>query len=242
MATAGESTAESVAYISGGSRGLGRALTVALTGAGWRVITDARDGGRLSTMREAVPEPHRVVAIAGDVADPGHRARVASAVAEAGGLDLVVNNASVLGPTPLPRLADYPLGALETVYAVNTFAPLALLQLLLPHLERRGGRIVNISSDAAAEAYEGWGGYGSSKAALDHLTAILAVEHPQLRVYSFDPGDMRTDMQQEAFPGEDISDRPSPESVVPALLHLVHADLPSGRYRAGDVADAAASS
>ncbi len=122
------------------------------------------------------------------------------------------------------------------MFAVNTFAPLALLQLLLPHLASRGGRVVNISSDAAAEAYEGWGGYGSSKAALDHITAILAVEHPGLRVYAFDPGDMRTDMQQEAFPGEDISDRPTPESVVPALLRLVHGELPSGRYRAGDLA------
>jgi NAD(P)-dependent dehydrogenase (short-subunit alcohol dehydrogenase family) len=149
---------------------------------------------------------------------------------------LLVNNASILGPSPQPRLADYPLDVLEQVYAVNTVAPLGLLQLLLPHLEKRGGRVVSVSSDAAVEAYEGWGGYGSAKAALDHLTAILAAEQPTLRVYSFDPGDMATDLQQQAFPGEDVSDRSAPEAVVPAVLRLVEGDLPSGRYRAADLA------
>jgi NAD(P)-dependent dehydrogenase (short-subunit alcohol dehydrogenase family) len=226
-----------VAYVSGGSRGLGLALCTELVRRGWRVLTDSRNEQRLAAAVAAMPNPTLVTAIPGDVADAGHRAHVAAAVAAAGGLDLLVNNASLLGPSPQPHLADYPLASLEAVYAVNTFAPVALIQLLLPHLLERGGRIVNVTSDAAAEAYEGWGGYGSSKAALDHLSAVLAVELPAIRVYAFDPGDMRTDMQQEAFPGEDISDRPRAESVVPTLLRLVDGELRSGRYRVGDLAD-----
>jgi NAD(P)-dependent dehydrogenase (short-subunit alcohol dehydrogenase family) len=170
------------------------------------------------------------------VSDPAHRRELADAVDKAGGLDLLVNNASVLGPSPQPRLADYPLDVLEQVYAVNTIAPIALMQLVLPQLEERGGRIVDVSSDAAVEAYGGWGGYGSAKAALDQLTAVLAVEHPTLRIYALDPGDMATDLQQQAFPGEDISDRAAPESVVPAVMELVDGDRPSGRYRAADLA------
>ena len=173
--------------------------------------------------------------VPGDVRDPRHRLRLAAASAEAGGLDLLVNNASVLGPSPQPHLADYPIEVFEQVYAVNTLAPLALFQALLPQLARRGGRVVNVSSDAAVEPYPGWGGYGSAKAALDQLTAVLAVEHPNLRVYAFDPGDMATDLHQQVFPGEDISDRPSPEHVVPALLELAEGALPSGRYRAADL-------
>jgi NAD(P)-dependent dehydrogenase (short-subunit alcohol dehydrogenase family) len=176
-----------------------------------------------------------VTAMPGDVADPAHRRKLANAVGDAGGLDLLVNNASVLGPSPQPQLADYPLEVLEQVYAVNTLAPLALFQMLLPQLGRRGGRVINVSSDAAVEPYPGWGGYGSAKAALDRLTAVLAVECPQLRIYSFDPGDMATDLHQQAFPGEDISDRPPPESVVPALVALAEGELPSGRYRATDL-------
>ena len=223
------------AFVSGGSRGLGCVLVTELVARRWRVITDARDGGLLARTAAATKDPALVTAIAGDVADAAHRERIADAVAAAGGLDLAVNNASILGPSPQPQLADYPLKVLEFVFAVNTFAPLALLQLLLPHLVSRRGRIINVSSDAAVEAYAGWGGYGSSKAALDHVTAVLGAEHPGLRVYSFDPGDMRTDMQQEAFPGEDISDRPTPESVVPAVFELVDGDLPSGRYRVDEL-------
>ncbi len=236
MATGNPDTPGRVAFVSGASRGLGRALTSELVTRGWRVVMDGRHGDQLAAAAASMAQPERVTAVVGDVADPDHRQRVAAAVTAAGGLDLVVNNASVLGPSPLPRLADYPLQQLEAVYSVNTFAPLPLLQLLLPHLAKRRGRIINISSDAAAEAYEGWGGYGSSKAALDHITAVLAAEQPELRVYAFDPGDMRTDMQQEAFPGEDISDRPTPESVVPALLLLIQGDLPSRRYRVAELA------
>jgi NAD(P)-dependent dehydrogenase (short-subunit alcohol dehydrogenase family) len=173
-----------------------------------------------------------VIAIPGDVSDAWHR----EALVDAAGapLDLLVNNASVLGPSPQPALADYPLRELERVYRVNVLAPLALTQLALPNL-RRGGTIVNLTSDAAIEPYEGWGGYGSSKAALEQLSAILAAERPELRVYAVDPGDMRTRMHQEAFPGEDISDRPEPELSVPGLLELIEGDLPSGRYRAREI-------
>ncbi|TWP53675.1 SDR family NAD(P)-dependent oxidoreductase [Lentzea tibetensis] len=195
------------ALVTGGSRGLGRALAAELRRRDWRVVVDARHPSD-------VPE-----IIVGDVADPAHRA----ALAAAGPFDLLVNNASVLGPG-LSGLLDYPLDELAHVYAVNALAPLALIQLVRP------ATVVNISSDAAVEAYEGWGGYGSSKAALDQLTAVLAVEHPDLRIYSFDPGDMNTAMHQEAFPGEDISDRPSPETVVPRLIDLIESDRPSGRY------------
>jgi NAD(P)-dependent dehydrogenase (short-subunit alcohol dehydrogenase family) len=229
-----------VALVTGGSRGLGSALTAELARRGWHVIVDGRDPATLELAAARPGLPGSVTAIPGDVADPIHRHRLADAASSMGGIDLVVNNASVLGPSPQPRLADYPLAAFAEVYAVNAFAPLALLQLLLPHLTAHRGRVINVSSDAAVEAYEGWGGYGSSKAALDHITAVLAVEHPEVRVYAFDPGDMRTDMQQQAFPGEDISDRPTPESVVPALMTLIAGRLPSGRYRAAELAGKAA--
>jgi NAD(P)-dependent dehydrogenase (short-subunit alcohol dehydrogenase family) len=196
-------------------------------------VIDARGAAALETVRAELAELTDVVAVAGDVADPGHRRDL---VAAAGSdLELLVNNASMLGPSPQPRLAAYPLEVLEQVYAVNVLAPLALVQLALPLL-RAGGRIVNITSDAAVEGYEGWGGYGSSKAALEQLGNVLAAEHPELRVYSIDPGDMRTQMHQEAFPGEDISDRPPPEESVPGLLAAIEGDLPSGRYRAADLA------
>jgi NAD(P)-dependent dehydrogenase (short-subunit alcohol dehydrogenase family) len=172
--------------------------------------------------------------VPGDVADPVHRAELATAVARAGRLDLIVNNASTLGPSPLPGLDRYPVDALEEVFRTNTLAPLALTQALLPYLAP-GGTVVNVTSDAAVEAYEGWGGYGASKAALDQISAVLGAEHPEIRVYAFDPGDMRTAMHQEAYPGEDISDRPEPETVVPGLLRLLEDAPPSGRYRASDL-------
>jgi NAD(P)-dependent dehydrogenase (short-subunit alcohol dehydrogenase family) len=180
---------------------------------------------------------HGVVPLVGDIADPAHRL----ALVEAAGrdIDLVVNNASVLGPSPLPALAEYPLHELRRVYEVNVLAPLGLIQLALPWLSP-GARIVDITSDAAVEAYEGWGGYGSSKAALEQLTSVLAAERPDLRVYTVDPGDMRTQMHQDAFPGEDISDRPLPEESVPGLLELIEGDLPSGRYQARELAEVAA--
>jgi NAD(P)-dependent dehydrogenase (short-subunit alcohol dehydrogenase family) len=220
------------ALVTGASRGLGRALATALNDRGWRLVVDGRDGDRLAAAAAAMPRPELVVALAGDVTDAGHRAALAAAVGPH--LDLLVNNASDLGPSPLPRLADLRPKEFARVLAVNAVAPLAMLQAVLPALGP-GARVVHISSDAAVEAYEGWGGYGASKAALDHLTAVLAAEHPDLRVYAVDPGDMATDMQQAAFPGEDIRDRPAPETVVPALLALVDGRLPSGRYRAADL-------
>jgi NAD(P)-dependent dehydrogenase (short-subunit alcohol dehydrogenase family) len=212
------------AVITGASRGLGLAVARALTGEGWQLVLDARDGELLR--RNA---PGGAVLVPGDVSDPDHRLALRDAVGPQ--LDLLVNNASHLGPSPQPLLRDYPLEELRRVYEVDVLAPLVLTQVLLPLLS--GGTVVNISSDAAVEAYEGWGGYGSAKAALDHLSAVLAQENPGLRVLSFDPGDMRTDMHQAAFPGEDITDRPLPETVVPAFLRLL--DRPSGRYRASDL-------
>ena len=221
------------ALITGASRGLGGALTTELNRRGWRVVADARDPERLATTVAALPRPDLVTAVPGDVADPDHRRALADAVG--GRLDLLVNNASDLGPSPLPRLAELAPSRFQAVLAVNAVAPLALFQAVLPALTSARGRVLDISSDAAVEAYAGWGGYGASKAALDQLTAVLAVEHPDLRIYAVDPGDMRTDMHQAAFPGEDISDRPAPETAVPALLRLVDGDLPSGRYRAADL-------
>jgi NAD(P)-dependent dehydrogenase (short-subunit alcohol dehydrogenase family) len=220
--------------VTGASRGLGLALTRALAGRGWELAVDGRDAAPL---RKAVADLPGVVAVPGDVADPEHRRRLRDAAGDE--LDLLVNNASSLGPTPLPPLQSYSLDELRRLYEVNVFAPLALAQLALPGL-REGACILNISSDAAIEPYETWGGYGSSKAALAQLTAILGSEQPALRVYAVDPGDMRTQMQQDAFPGEDISDRPPPEESVPGLLALIEGDLASGAYRARDLVGASA--
>jgi NAD(P)-dependent dehydrogenase (short-subunit alcohol dehydrogenase family) len=224
-------TSQPTALITGASKGLGRALALALAGRGWRLIGDARNSRALSAVAADLTG---AVAIRGDVTDPGHRGVLAAAVERLGRLDLLVNNASDLGPSPLPVLAQYPLDALRRVYETDVVAPLALTQLLLPALRSAHGTVVNVSSDAAVEAYPGWGGYGSAKAALDHLSAVLAAEEPDVRVYAVDPGDMRTDMHQAAFPGEDISDRPAPETVVPALLRLLDAQPASGRYRASE--------
>jgi NAD(P)-dependent dehydrogenase (short-subunit alcohol dehydrogenase family) len=223
------------ALITGASQGLGRALARALAERGWSLVVDARSGADLAEAMAALPAAAPVTVIPGDVTDPRHRAELAAAAARGGRLDALVNNASRLGPSPQPLLRDYPLDELEAVYRTNVIAPLALFQLLAGPLEAAGGTVVNVSSDAAAEAYPGWGGYGSAKAALDQVTAILAAEHPRLRCYAADPGDMRTAMHQQAFPGEDISGRPEPQTVVPALLALLSGRLPSGRYRAADV-------
>jgi len=223
-----------VAIITGGSRGLGRAVATALLDRGWTVATDARRADDLAATAAEL-DSASLITVAGDITQPAHRAALVAAAMDAGPLRLLVNNASRLGPSPQPRLADYPAADLRAVYDTNVFAPLALVQAALPALTASRGVIVNISSDAAVEPYEGWGGYGSSKAALDHLTAILAAEHPDLGVYAFDPGDMRTEMHQAAFPGEDISDRAAPESVVPAVLRLLDSRPAPGRYRAQDL-------
>jgi NAD(P)-dependent dehydrogenase (short-subunit alcohol dehydrogenase family) len=219
-----------VGIVTGASRGLGLALARALEERGWDLVVDARGADALYA---ATADLDRVTAIAGDIADPGHRRELVEAAGDR--IDLIVNNASLLGPSPMPALADFPLDALREVYEANVLAPLALLQLALPRMSD-GAAVLDITSDAGAEAYEGWGGYGSSKAALEHLTAILAAEQPALRVYWVDPGDMRTQMHQDAFPDEDISDRPPPEDSVPGLLALIEGELPSGRYRASEVA------
>ena len=221
-----------IALITGASRGLGRAAAHTLARRGWSLIVDARRAADLTGAMRGLAD---VVAVPGDVTDPGHRARLAEVASRAGRLDVLVNNASRLGPSPQPPLASYPLDELGRVYDTNVFAPLALVQLLAAPLTAAAGVVVNVSSDAATEAYPGWGGYGSAKAALDQITAVLAAEQPALRCYAFDPGDMRTDMHQQAFPGEDISDRPEPEAVVPALLRLLDERPPSGRYGASDL-------
>ena len=221
------------ALITGASRGLGRALARSLAADGWRLVLDARTAADLDAVAARLG-PAEVVAVAGDVTDPDHRRELAAAARDR--LDLLVLNASTLGPAPLPPLARYDLGALREVLETNTVAPLALTQLVLPALRAARGRVLAVSSDAAAGAYEGWGGYGASKAALDQLANVLGAEEPDLRVYAVDPGDMRTAMHQAAFPGEDISDRPEPESVVPALRRLVDGQLPGGRYVAAELA------
>ncbi|HEV8194298.1 MAG TPA: SDR family oxidoreductase [Ktedonobacterales bacterium] len=223
------------ALITGVSRGLGLALARALVADGWTLIADARGADALEAAQGELGE--RVVAIPGDVTDPTHRAALIDAARQVGGLDALVNNASILGPSPQPALLDYPLETLREVYEANTIAPLALIQEARPVLNP-GARIVNVTSDAAVEAYEGWGGYGSSKSALEQISNILAAEHPEWHVYWVDPGDMKTALHQLAFPGEDISDRPLPETSVPGFLALLTSNLPSGRYQARTIASA----
>lgn len=228
------------ALITGGSAGLGLALTRDLAADGWHVVVDGRDATRL---HQAVGSlPGTITEVSGDVTDPAHRRALAAVVAAAGRLDLLVHNASTLGPTPLPPLADVDPDGLDDVWLTNVAAPLVLTQLVLPALRASGGVLVGISSDAAVEHYEGWGAYAASKAALDHVTLTLGVENPEIAAYAIDPGDMRTAMHQAAFPGEDISDRPLPETVVPAIRALLRRRPVNGRYRAADFAVAATTS
>jgi NAD(P)-dependent dehydrogenase (short-subunit alcohol dehydrogenase family) len=226
-----EQSSDRTVLITGASRGLGLALARGLADENWTLIIDARGEDALESARAELAKQTCVIAIPGDVSDPEHRAALADAARGVGGVDALVNNASILGPSPQPSLLDYPLDVLEEVYRKNTLAPLALVQALGNELKQHA-RILNVTSDAAVEPYEGWGGYGSSKAALEQLSNILAAENPDLRVYRVDPGDMRTRMHQEAFPDEDISDRPLPEESVPGLMELLSGDLPSGRYEA----------
>jgi NAD(P)-dependent dehydrogenase (short-subunit alcohol dehydrogenase family) len=230
----------SVAILTGASRGLGEALATGLAHAGWSLVVDGRDQTTLDAaagrIRAQATDAARVVPIVGDITDDEHRDELTAAAFELGGLDLVVNNAGTLGTSPLPSLADYPLGDLRVAFEVNVVAPLGLVQDALPLLlDSPHPRVINVTSDAGIEAYEGWGGYGAGKAALEHLGAVLAVEFPTLTVWSVDPGDLRTAMHQAAFPGEDISDRPEPSAVVPSFLELIGSDRPSGRFRAAEL-------
>jgi NAD(P)-dependent dehydrogenase (short-subunit alcohol dehydrogenase family) len=227
----------STAIVTGASRGFGRALAIELARSGWNLVIDAREDSDLESASEAIGDAGtgHIVAIPGDVTDPRHATLLVDAAIEAGGFSLLVNNASFLGPSPQPTVSEYPLDVLQEVLATNLVAPLRLIQLSLPHLRAAGGTVVNVTSDAAVEGYEGWGGYGSSKAGLEQLSNVLAVEEPDITVYWLDPGDMNTRMHQEAFPDEDISDRPLPESRVPALIRLLEEHYPSGRYQAEDL-------
>ena len=221
-----------IALVTGASRGLGLALAAGLAREGYSLILDARDGAAL---RAAAGSLGSVITIPGDVTSASHRDALYRAVADLGQLDLLVNNAGTLGAHPLPALAGYPVTELRAAFEVNVLAPVALTQLLLPALRGRGGAVLNITSDAAVEAYSGWGGYGAAKAALEQASNVLAAEEPTVRVWWVDPGDLRTDMHQQAFPGEDISDRPLPAAVVPGFVRLITERLPSGRYRAADL-------
>ena len=221
------------ALITGASAGLGEQLAISLAARGWQLVITGRRSQPLDGVAAGLADHTFVTAIPGNVADAAHREALAAAVAD--GLDLLVNNASELGPSPLPALGQIALADLEDIYRINVFAPLALTQAVLPALRDRSGAVLNISSDAAVEPYPGWGGYGSSKAALDQISRVLGEEEAGLRVYAVDPGDMRTQMHQRAFPGEDISDRPEPATAVPGLLKLIDQRPPSGRYRVADL-------
>jgi NAD(P)-dependent dehydrogenase (short-subunit alcohol dehydrogenase family) len=222
------------ALITGASRGLGRALARRLASDGWDLIIDARNPIALEEVRHELERFSKIIAISGDVKDTAHLKELADASQTQGGLHAVINNAGILGPSPQPPLLDYPLETLKQVFLTNVIAPLELIQKVQEHLHP-GARLINITSDAGINAYPGWGGYGSSKAALEHLSSTLAAENPLLHIYWVDPGDMRTQMHQEAFPDEDMSDRPPPEASVPGLMFLLSNDLPSGRYIASEL-------
>jgi len=224
------------ALITGASRGLGLALARQLAQNGWGLIIDARGKKALEQARLELSAKTKVIAIPGDLTAESHRKKLAKAASELGGLDALINNASFLGPSPQPHLLDYPLDVLEQVYYTNVIAPLGLIQALYSAL-KPDACVINVTSDAGVEAYGGWGGYGSSKAAFEHLSHILAEENPSLRIYWVDPGDMQTQMQKEAFPDEDISDRPLPEESVPGLLALIEGRMPSGRYHARELVE-----
>jgi len=233
--TQGTTRAARVAVVTGASRGLGRALAHALAEDGYRLVVDARDGAALRAAMAGLPAGAVASAIPGDITDPAHRGDLRRAAEALGGPDLLINNAGTLGPSPLPAISDFPLDELRTAFEVNVIAPVALTQMLLPALRERGGAVLSVTSDAAVEAYAGWGGYGAAKAALEQACNVLAAEEVAVRVWRVDPGDLRTQMHQDAFPGEDISDRPLPESVVPAFRRLIRERMPSGRYRAADL-------
>ena len=222
------------ALITGASRGLGLELARALAKKGWQLIINGRNPKALYEVQKELSKLTTVDAISGDVIDEIHLLQFPERIALLGDLDLVINNASTLGISPQPHLLDYPIEVVHTIFHTNVIAPLSLLQKIKPHL-KTDALIINISSDAAVNAYEGWGGYSASKAALDHLTAILAKENPQWKIYAVDPGDMRTQMHQEAFPGEDISNRPLPIEKVPGFIRLIEGDFESGRYLADQI-------
>lgn len=223
-----------VAIVTGISRGFGNAVARVLLDAGWIVVGDARDAVQLEQAAAALPHPENLDAIPGDATTESHLQELCARATARGRLELVVNNAGALGPSPLPRLLEVDVGDLRDLFWVNTISPIRLLQIAVPSM-REGGTVINVTSDAGVEHYEGWGAYGATKAAVDLFTGVLAVEAPNVRFYALDPGDMRTAMHQAAFPGEDISDRAAPEERAPAVLSLLRSDLPSGRYRAAEI-------
>lgn len=227
-------TSAPTALITGASRGLGLALARSYAADGWALVVDGRHPHDLAAAVAPLAEGAQVVPVVGDITDEVHRSDLAIAAQSLGGLDLLVLNAGTLGPSPLSPLSQLRLGDLRTTLEANLVAQLGIVQALLPHL-RAGATIVAVTSDAALEPYEGWGAYAAAKAGFEQLAAVLGAERPDLHVLRVDPGDMRTQMHQDAFPGEDISDRPLPEESVPGIRALIDGGLPSGRYRAADV-------
>lgn len=230
-------TIKKTALITGASKGFGRALVETLAKEGWQLLINARNPQTLLETQRYLEQFTEVHAISGDVKDEIHLLQLPEKLEQLNWkLDLIVNNASTLGASPQPVLLEYPIESIHQIFHTNVIAPLSLLQKLKGYLKDQA-KIINLSSDAAANAYENWGGYGASKAALDHLTSIFIKENPQWSVYAFDPGDMRTEMHQAAFPGENIEDRPLPQSIaVPAALKLINENLNSGRYEASQLA------
>jgi len=224
-------TSKKTALITGASRGLGFSLAESLAKKGWNLLINARNANQLFKAKNKLAALTEVIAIAGDVRDEIHLLQFAEALEKnQWSIDLLVNNASELGVSPMPRLLDHPIDNLHIVLHTNMIAPISLLQKVRPYFNANA-KIINVSSDAGAEAYETWGAYGGSKAGLDHMTAILGKENPEYNFYSFDPGDMRTEMHQAAFPGMDITDRPLPaEHAVPAMIQLIEGVFPNGRY------------
>lgn len=224
-----------VAIVTGGSRGLGRAVARELARHEWGVVVNARRSRELDEVARDLIERGGVVrALVGDVTDARHRDALVDTARALGELTLLVNNAGTLGPSPLPPLARVTIEQLRDLYDVNVVAPIALTQVALPLLRLHHATVLSVTSDAAVQAYAGWGGYGSTKAALDLLHRVFTLEEPGVRFCTFDPGDLRTEMHQAAYPGEDISDRPWPGSVAPLIRQLVEGDAPSGRYRASE--------
>jgi NAD(P)-dependent dehydrogenase (short-subunit alcohol dehydrogenase family) len=230
-------TTNSVALITGASRGLGREIARLLARRKTRLVLTARGADALQNVADELQSLTEVAALPGDVADPAHVDRLVQlGLDRFGRIDVLINNASTIGPSPMPALDAYPLDALAEVFQVNTVAPLHLIQWVLPPMRARGsGVVVNVTSDAAVQAYPGWGGYGASKAALEHLSRTLAaeLEGTGIRIYAVDPGDMNTQMHREAEPGVDLSHLPGPEVSARAIVELVeHATAPFGRFEA----------
>ena len=231
------STTSPVTLITGASKGLGAEIARQLAERGHRLMLTARRVEPLQVLADELAAQTDVLALPGDVADAAHLRRLVSTGLERfGRIDVLINNASTVGVSPMPTLTAYPLDTLTDLFRTNTIAPLHLIQATLPDMLSRGtGIIVNISSDAAVQAYPTWGGYGMSKAALEHLSRVLAaeLEGSGIRVFVVDPGDMDTEMHRAAEPGVDLSGLPGPAPAAQAIVRLIEQErAPFGRFEA----------